>query len=325
MHNDEEIYANKGLCVMKLDERINYISSCKWVTKIIPNAPYVTDSKYLDFYNIHYAVHGNDITTDKNGEDCYKKVRKQKRFLELERTKNISTTILINRILTRGKSHHFLSFDDFDGDFHLHPLFKNNMNFFKTFASDKTGVNLGHAVFFYSKDKIFNPLFKKKLDNKKIFYIDGSFDLFNYQHIEILKKIKSDAEREDALFFVGVHNDIEVNNSTGMDFPIMNLLERSLCILQCKYIDDIVINLPFYPDFKFLSQFPGTLERYYCLDSEPQEINRLKRIKDHVKLIEIKTDNSSGFNYQFIIDRILNNIDLYKQRQKKKYESQIDH
>ena len=41
VHSDEEILANKGPTVMRLDERITAVEACKWTTKAIANAPYV--------------------------------------------------------------------------------------------------------------------------------------------------------------------------------------------------------------------------------------------------------------------------------------------
>ena len=59
---------------MRLDERITAVEACKWTTKAIANAPYVTDPKFMDEYGCPYVVHGDDITTDANGEDCYQVV-----------------------------------------------------------------------------------------------------------------------------------------------------------------------------------------------------------------------------------------------------------
>ena len=53
VHSDEEILANKGPTVMKLDERITAVEACKWTTKAIANAPYVTDPKFMDEYGVH--------------------------------------------------------------------------------------------------------------------------------------------------------------------------------------------------------------------------------------------------------------------------------
>jgi hypothetical protein len=44
---------------------------------------------------------------------------------------------------------------------------------------------------------------------------------------------------------VGVHNDQIVNRYRGGNFPIMNLHERVLSVLGCKYVDDVLIDAPY--------------------------------------------------------------------------------
>ena len=43
---------------------------------------------------------------------------------------------------------------------------------------------------------------------------------------------------------VGVHNDQVVNRQRGSNHPIMNLHERVLSVLGCKYVDDVLIDAP---------------------------------------------------------------------------------
>jgi ethanolamine-phosphate cytidylyltransferase len=44
---------------------------------------------------------------------------------------------------------------------------------------------------------------------------------------------------------VGVHNDSVTNSHRGMNLPIMNLHERVLSVLGCKYVDDVLIDAPY--------------------------------------------------------------------------------
>ena len=44
---------------------------------------------------------------------------------------------------------------------------------------------------------------------------------------------------------VGVHNDQIVNRYRGSNMPIMNLHERVLSVLGCKYVDDVLIDAPY--------------------------------------------------------------------------------
>ena len=43
---------------------------------------------------------------------------------------------------------------------------------------------------------------------------------------------------------IGVHNDERVNRSRGKNYPILNLQERVLSVLGCKYVNDVIIDAP---------------------------------------------------------------------------------
>jgi hypothetical protein len=52
-------------------------------------------------------------------------------------------------------------------------------------------------------------------------------------------------EAEKGFLIVGVHNDMIVNRYRGSNMPIMNLHERVLSVLGCKYVDDVLIDAPY--------------------------------------------------------------------------------
>lgn len=43
---------------------------------------------------------------------------------------------------------------------------------------------------------------------------------------------------------VGIHTDEDVQKRRGVHLPIMNLHERALSVLACKYADEVVIGAP---------------------------------------------------------------------------------
>lgn len=61
------------------------IKAMKWTDEVIEGAPYKTTVDTLNEYNCHFAVHGDDKTTD-NGEDTYDSVKVEKRYAEVPRT-----------------------------------------------------------------------------------------------------------------------------------------------------------------------------------------------------------------------------------------------
>jgi len=73
-----------------------------------------------------------------------------------------------------------------------------------------------------------------------IVYMDGAWDLFHVGHVEVLRK----AREKGTYLLVGVHDDLTINRAKGDNHPLMNLHERVLSVLSCKYVDEVVIGAP---------------------------------------------------------------------------------
>lgn len=54
---------------------------------------------------------------------------------------------------------------------------------------------------------------------------------------------------------VGVHGDAIVNKIQGMNLPLMNLHERVLSVLGCRYVNDVIIDAPFEITPEMISSF----------------------------------------------------------------------
>lgn len=74
----------------------------------------------------------------------------------------------------------------------------------------------------------------------RVVYIDGAFDMFHCGHIETLAAARALGD----FLLVGIHDDATVNAHKGRNFPIMNLHERTLSVLSCKYVDEVIIGAP---------------------------------------------------------------------------------
>jgi len=72
-------------------------------------------------------------------------------------------------------------------------------------------------------------------------FVDGGFDLFHTGHIEFLKK----ARELGTYLIVGLHDDNVITQFKGPGYPIMNVHERVLGVLSCRYVDDVIIGAPF--------------------------------------------------------------------------------
>lgn len=71
----------------------------------------------------------------------------------------------------------------------------------------------------------------------RVVYIDGAWDLFHVGHIKILQE----ARKHGDFLLVGLHSDEDVSERRGPHLPIMSLHERSLSVLACRYVDEIVM------------------------------------------------------------------------------------
>lgn len=321
VHSDEDILHHKGPTVMRLDERETAVNACKWVTEVVPNAPYVTDPDFMDKYDCPYVAHGDDITTDANGNDCYQQVKDLGRFVVFKRTPNILTTDLVGRMLLMSKSHHYRPVT---GNYKDHPLFsEDNLDRFTRYATDETGNHPGLAVYLYQPGakeltEVVTPLNAIAEKLSKVVYVDGGFDLFHPGHIEALRVVRDYADKEGAAVVVGIHDDKTVSQFKGMNYPIMNLFERALCTLQCRFVDAIVLAAPYEPTKQYLSELPGTVVKVFHGPTpfEEDDANPYADVADLFQ--EIGPHKYDDMNTETIVHRVLANKAAYEERQRKK-------
>ncbi|CAN3367630.1 ethanolamine-phosphate cytidylyltransferase [Diutina catenulata] len=317
VHSDEDILHNKGPTVMRLDERITAVEACKWSTKAIPNAPYVTDPKFMDKYGCPYVAHGDDITTDADGNDCYQEVKDLGKFVVFKRTPNISTTDLVGRMLLMSKTHHYRPVV---GDWHSHPLFEaDNLDRFQRYSTDETGKHSGSGVYLEVNgqlEEVVKPSEAVQARFKRVAYIDGGFDLFHPGHAEALKKVKEYADANDAAVSVGLHDDKTINQFKGMNYPIMNLFERTLCTLQCRYVDAVVLGAPYEPTPAFLAELPGEVVAVFHGPTPYEDGNPYAEVESLFR--EVGDHRYAGMNTETIVNRVLAKKAAFEERQRKK-------
>lgn len=82
------------------------MQACKWVDKVVPDAPYVTSLEVMDQHQCDICVHGDDLSTAADGSDSYAAVKAAGRFRECKRTEGVSTTELVGRMLLMARAHH---------------------------------------------------------------------------------------------------------------------------------------------------------------------------------------------------------------------------
>lgn len=224
-------------------------------------------------------VHGDDITSDSNGEDCYRFVKAAGRFVVVKRTPGISTTDLVGRMLLCTKTHFIRSLKDvLEGQEgggskeERKKLGAEMLQRIQDYATDESGLNPGPQVWSWTGSNAAKldcgmedaGRFDKQVDGiaplpgQKVVYVDGGFDLFSSGHIEFLRQVVKSEEEQGrlhgwyapeqvesrrrqhgkdfgpAFVVAGVHDDHVINHWKGLNYPIMNIFERGLCVLQCR-------------------------------------------------------------------------------------------
>ncbi|CAG9561310.1 unnamed protein product [Danaus chrysippus] len=234
VHTDEEISKHKGPPVFTQQERYKMVGAIKWVDHVVEGAPYVTTLETLDKYQCDFCVHGDDITVTADGIDTYHLVKEAGRYREVKRTAGVSTTDLVGRMLLLTREH----FKRGDKEYSVELEHSSNLGTDSTARSPYTGC----SQFLPTTQKIIQ--FSSGLSPKptdKVVYVAGAFDLFHVGHLDFLEA----AHAQGDFLIVGLHTDLEVNRYKGSNYPIMNLHERVLSVLACKYVHEVVIGAPY--------------------------------------------------------------------------------
>ena len=97
IHNDETILSYKRKPIMKMKERIIVVEACKYVDKVIPDAPLYITEEFIKQYNIDKVV-----TCHRNRENIklmYEVPYRKQMLEQIYYTNGISTTKIIQRVL----------------------------------------------------------------------------------------------------------------------------------------------------------------------------------------------------------------------------------
>ena len=332
---------------MNLDERTAACDACRWTTKVVPCAPYVTALPWISHYGCWYVAHGDDITSDAAGEDCYRFVKAANRFLVFKRTPGISTTDLVGRMLLCTKTHFIKSLTNCllgisDGAQDAQKVAEGAMMLdrIKEYATDETALQPGAEVWTWAGNALSMPEERKAVGpgkfeqlvagkgpqpGQRIVYVDGGFDLFSSGHIEFLKRV-SQAENNEAYVVAGVHDDAVINHWKGLNYPIMNIFERGLCVLQCRYIHAVVFGAPFLPSKAYLEAVPlGKVSAVYHGPTTfmPSTFDPCADAKEMGILRQIEHHPYSHVNAAEIVGRIMKGRQAFEERQRRKGEKTV--
>lgn len=161
----------------------------------------------------------------------------------------------------------------------LHRISENFKNMKNNLNRNKNYITASRLFQFSS--------YNEKKKRKRVVYVDGSFDIFHVGHLRILQKAKTMGD----YLLVGIHDDEVVRKMKGDYFPVVSLLERTLCVLAMKVVDDVIIGAPWIITEHFIKVFNidtvvrGTKVDYIYLNNEidpymiPKALNIYKEIE----------------------------------------------
>ncbi|XP_066159471.1 ethanolamine-phosphate cytidylyltransferase isoform X1 [Oryza sativa Japonica Group] len=317
--SDEEIVANKGPPVLSMEERLTLVSGLKWVDEVIPNAPYEITEEFMNTlfnkYNIDYIIHGDDPCLLPDGTDAYALAKKVGRYKQIKRTEGVSSTDIVGRILLTFKQKEAGSMEA------------------TTDANVAVNQNTGADTYDKVKSQLSNFLPTSRrimqfsngqlictqapLPGARVVYIDGAFDLFHAGHVEILRS----ARQLGDFLLVGVHDDQAIRDRRGYR-PIMHLHERTLSVLACRYVDEVIIGAPWEVSRDMITTFNislvvhGTVtEGSSVVGIDPYAVPKSMGIFQTITSPKPITTVS-------VATRIIDNHEAYKKRNLKKKASE---
>jgi ethanolamine-phosphate cytidylyltransferase len=231
---------------------------------------------------------------------------------------------------------------------------KESLQAVKEYASDASGLRPGAEVFVWRASesaktdqyteqagtfaKLVSGIAPKS--GQRIVYVDGGFDLFQIGHIEFLKQVYQ-AEQGSAYIVAGIHDDDVINHWKGLNYPIMNIFERGMCVLQCRYINAVIFGAPFSPSKPYIEAIPigkapldpakGPSPCMCSIDAVyhgptafmPLTYDPYTAAKDMGIFRQISHHAFSHVNAGEIVMRILKGRDAFEERQRKKGKKDV--
>ena len=99
---DADTHKRKGLTVLTGEERAETVRHCKWVDEVIPDCPWIVTPEFLEEHKIDYVAHDDEPYQAAEGDDIYKPIKEQGKFLVTQRTEGVSTTGIITKYVPIG-------------------------------------------------------------------------------------------------------------------------------------------------------------------------------------------------------------------------------
>ena len=335
------------------------VESVKWVDVVLRSVPYEVNPGFMrtlfEDHGVDYILHGDDPCLLPDGTDAYAAAKKAGRFKMVKRTEGISTTDLVGRMLmctkrpaaaSQGPTKMHRTFSRRNGQSHddlIEEADAASASFAGTGGGGGAGgvggggdgsamapgggPNTAVSTFCPTSRRIRQfSSGRTPAPGSRVVYIDGAFDMFHPGHVDALR-----ASRQYGDFLLcGVHTDEAVSARRGAHMPILSLHERSLSVLACKYVDEVIIGAPARLTSDLLKTFGvSVVVRGTVHDTAPRgggsgaEEDRYASARDMGLLVLMPSPRDLTTGH--IIERILANKSRYEERNRKKGKSEANY
>ncbi|MBA0603498.1 hypothetical protein Gorai_003640, partial [Gossypium raimondii] len=270
---------------------------------------------------IDYVIHGDDPCLLPDGSDAYALAKIAGRYKQIKRTEGVSSTDIGNSVSNYFTTYMHIgrilsSVNDNKG------VGDNNSTLSKVDSGKRRQLQRGQLSQFLPTSRRIVQFSNGKGPgpNARIVYIDGAFDLFHAGHVEILKK----ARQLGDFLLVGIYPDYIVSEQRGMPYPVMHLLERTLSVLACRYVDEVIIGAPWEVTKDMITTFNISLVVHGTVaesnsslpgETDPYAIPKSMGI---FRLLE----SPKSITTSSVAQRIVTNHEVYMKRNAKKLQSE---
>lgn len=325
INSSEEILKHKGPPVMTDEERRIAVSSVKWVDEVLTNVPYVVTPHFLETliksHHIDIIAHGDDPCVGADGRDAYEAVKRMGCFRTVKRTEGVSSTDIVGRMLLCTRDHHV----------NLEPS-----SVVETVEVESMTGNPGTALSTrkpFSRASTFLPTTRRLIQfagetrapqqGDRVVYCDGTFDMFHAGHVETLRKAKKFGD----FLLVGIHDDATVNERKGSNFPIMNLHERTLAVLSCRYVDEVIIGAPWCVSEDMIKTMNITTVVHGSHRGDNKDVMKYVDPYEVPRRMSIlrEVESESDLSVQVILNRIVKNRKAFVTRNIKKEAAETEY
>ncbi|XP_074647276.1 ethanolamine-phosphate cytidylyltransferase-like isoform X2 [Tubulanus polymorphus] len=311
LHPDEEITQHKGPPVYTYEERLKLLKSIKWVDEIYPSAPYLLGPETLKDAGCDFCAHGDDLPISaETGCDPYAKLKEAGKFKVFKRTHGVSTTDIVDRILSMTTIHHANVNDRAEFDAVANGLEQPSVC--SPFTVGTRSLVTSSRIFQFSSGKEPQP-------GDRIVYTSGVFDILHMGHICFLEKAAAAGD----YLIVGVHSDQIVNQCKGSNYPILNLHERVLSLLATRFVSEVVIDVPLVCTGDIMDLFKIDLVVHgktpIRLPSHGDDPFAEPKRRGKFQII----DSESEITTEVIVNRILKRRLEFEERNRKKNEREL--